>query len=833
MPKLPRTATSSLGSRCWSWLLPLLRLCLLLQVCAGSVAQVASEAGKPAPERVARVLDELGRPVAGAEVAFLPASEELDLADVTVDCEHWFAVAPRVRSGDDGSVALPTVAASVAAVARCGDRFGAGWLHFADRTLSRPELVLAPDRHVHVHVRDAAGRPRAFVPVEVRRLASQWEQFRSWNIAPIGTTDAAGQLTLWHAQRLCSWDPRQPRIALRAVVVGAEVEFAPVDLTEPSTEPVPLVCPPHGWLVVQRWLAPGIADGSEGSLWAWMIQDDYDGARPPQAFGEFLPASIGTWRSRPVALGQRWRVQWPSVLRDVVGPVQDGDSVRLDHVLQASKPNGEQRIGVLVALQRPDGTPCAHAAVELSGVLLAQTSDSDRVRTDTEGKLRFVTRHGASVEFTVVGENLCAEVALPQQAPDRVVDLGIVRLVPARTLASGRCVDAETGLPIRTELRGDRETWSWRTNSDGTFQLIDDPRSRWARASVVQARVFADRGWQGLCFGYHERRHAILVDRTDNELALPRARLLRSRLRLDAALGGLSIALRVRLPDGSVAYDGPRHEVAGLRQQAFLLPDDLHDPSAVRLEVNSDDDDESPLAIVDGRAFRPTPDGFDVELDLRGAIVEYDVFTDGIDDLDEGCWFVRSRGETSWRRLHLYRHVSLVVRRDAEIEAVFAPSFQPWQRRTLTTTYTRWRPEPGSQLELTWDAPELPGVEVGVLVLLRQLADRELVGVVDPGSHEEDFQHLECEHAWPLASDALTALHARPRWGHEVRSAAVQQLRVWQLGQYVVVPYAKTAKGLHWFVEQAVPFELVRAGSKVEVAVRIAAAAMQAALDTK
>ncbi|MBL8754128.1 MAG: hypothetical protein JNK15_12580 [Planctomycetes bacterium] len=818
--------------RSWSWLSLLLWLYLLLNACAGSAAQGASQPGIPGPVRAARVVDERGEPVAGAEVAFLPAIDELDLADVTVDCELLFATAPRARSGADGIVRLPTAAASVAAVARCGDRFGAGLLHFADRTLVRPELVLAPDRRVHVQVRDAAGRPRAFVPVEARCLASQWEQFRSWNVAPIGTTDAAGQLTLWHAQRLCSWDPRQPRFALRAVVVGAEVEFARVDLTEPSTEPVQLVCPPHGWLVVQRWLAPGIADGSEGSLWAWMIQDDYDGARPPQAFGEFLPRSIGTWRSLPVALGQRWRVQWPSVLRDVVGPVQDGDSARLDHVLQASEPNGEQRIGVVVALQRPDGTPCAHAAVELSGVLLAQTSDSERVRADAEGKLRFVTRHGASVEFTVVGENLCAEVALPQHAPDRVVDLGIVRLVPARTLASGRCVDAETGLPIRTELRGDRESWSWRTSSDGTFQLIDDPRSRWASASVVKARVFADRGWQGHCFGYHERRHAILVDRTDNELELPRARLLRSRLRLDAALGGLSIDLRVRLPDGSVAYDGPRHEVAGLRQQAFELPDDLHDPSAARLEVHSSFD-EAPLAIVDGHAFRPTPDGFDVELDLRGAIVEYDVFTDGIDDLDEGCWFVRSRGETSWRRLHLFRHVSLVVRRDAEIEAVFAPSFRPWQRRTLMTTYTRWRPEPGSQLELTWNAPDLPGVEVGVLVLLRQLADRELAGVVDPGSHEEDFQHLECEHAWPLGQDALTVLHERHRWGHEVRSAAVQQLRVWQLGQYVVVPYAKSSKGLHWFVEQAVPFELVRAGSKVEVAVRIEAAAMQAALEAK
>lgn len=792
--------------------------------------QLAAAAG---PARVLRLVDENGQPVAGAEVAFLPASEAIDLADVTVDCEHWFAAAPRVRSGHDGCVVLPTAAASVAAVARCGDRFGAGSLHFADRTLVGPELVLAPDRHLHVQVHDAAGRPRAFVPVEARRLARQWEQFRSWNTEPIGTTDAAGQLVLWHAQRLCSWDPRQPRFALRAVVIGAEVEFVPVDLTEPSTEPVQLVCPQHGWLVVQRWLAPGIADGSEGSLWAWMIQDDYDGARPPQAFGEFLPASIGTWRSMPVALGQRWRVQWPSVLRDVVGPVQDGDSARLDHVLQASEPNGEQRIGVVVALQRPDGTPCAHAAVELSGVLLAQTSDSDRVRTDAEGKLRFVTRHGASVEFTVVGENLCAEVALPPQAPDRVVDLGIVRLVPARTLASGRCVDAETGLPIRTELRGDRETWSWRTSSDGTFQLIDDRRSRWARASVVQARVFPDRGWQRLCFGYHERRHAILVDRTDNELALPRARLLRSRLRLDAALGGSSIALRVRLPDGSVACDGPRHEVAGLRQQAFLLPDDLHDPSGARFEVHSNFD-EAPLAIVDGTSFRPTSEGFDVELDLRGAIAEYDVFTDGLEDMPyQGYWFVRSRGEQRWRRMTLQRHVSLVVRRGAEIEAVFAPSFQPWQRRTLTTTYTRWRPEPGSKLELTWDAPELPGVEVGVLVLLRQLADRELAGVVDPRVDADDDPHLEREHSWPLALAALNALEANPGWGKESRSAAVQQMRVWQLGQYVVVPYAKSSKGLHWFVEQAVPFELVRAGSKVEVAVRIEAAAMQAAVDTK
>ena len=823
---------SSLRVRCWSRLLPLLGFCLLLHVCAGCVAQVSSPADKPAPERVVRVLDELGRPLAGAEVAFLPASEGLGLADVTRDCELSFAAAPRVRSGDDGCVVLPTEAASVAAVARCGNRFGAGLLHFADRTLVRPELVLAPDRHVHVQVRDAAGRPRAFVPVEARIPASQWEQFRSWNIAPIGTTDAVGRLTLWHAQRLCSWEPRQPRFALRAVVVGAEVEFAPVDLTEPSTDAVQLVCPPHGWLVVQRWLAPGIPDGSEGYLCGWRIQDDYDGARPPQAFGEFLPASIGTWRSRPLALGQRWRVQWPNVSRDVVGQVQDGDCVRFDHALQASKPYAAQWIGVVAALQRPDGTPCAHAAVQLSGVLLAQTSDSDRVRTDAEGKLRFVTQHGA-VDFTVVGENLCAEVAIPRRPPDHVVDLGIVRLVPARTLASGRCVDAQTGLPILAELRGDGATWSWRTGSDGMFHLVDDPRSRWTSASVVQARIFPALGRQGLCFGYHERRHAIRVDRTDNELALPRARLLRSRLRLDATLGGSSIALRVRLPDGSLAFDGPTHEVAGLRQQAFVLPDDLRDPSAARLEVHSDDD-ESPLAVVDGTSFRPTPDGFDVELDLRGALEEYDVFTDGIEDMPfQGHWFVRSRGEQRWRRMTLQRHVSLVVRRGAEIEAVFAPSFQPWQRRTLTTTYTRWRPEPVSQLDLTWDAPELPGVEVGVLVLLRQLADRELAGVVDPRVDADDDPHLEREHAWPLAPDALTALHANPGWGKEVRSTAAQQMRVWQLGQYVVVPYAKTAKGLHWFVEQAVPFELVRAGSKVEVAVRVPAAAMQAAIEAK
>lgn len=822
---------SSLRVRCWSWLLPLLGFCLLLQACAGSEAPAASEPGARGPEREARVLDERGQPVAGAEVAFLPASEALGLADVTRDCELSFAAAPRARSGADGIVRLPTALASVAAVARQGDRFGVGTIHFHDRSVAMHELRIAPDRHLVVHVRDAAGTPRPFVPVEVRVPASQWQQFRDWNVDNVGLTDADGRLTLWHAQRLYAWDLQRPMFELRARVVGAEPPFVAIDLATPRVDPLVLVCPPHGRIFVQRWLAPGIADGSDDDPCAWLIRDDYDGERPPQAFGDFPGAMTGPWRSWPLALGQRWRLRWGGVQREVVGPAQDGEAVRVEHTLLVPDANGEKRFGVVAALERPDGSPCAGVEIALGSPLQAQGRHVDRVRTDAVGRVQFVTRW-ASAEFTVVGENLYAERRLPA-APTGVVDLGVVRLAAPRTLAAGRCVDVVTGLPIRVCLQAPSATWAWRTGGDGAFALVDAPSAPWPSTGELSLRVGPDRDGQTCCFGYRQRLLPLAIGGSNLEVRLERARVLRSTLHVDAAIGGIALDVRVCTSVGSGWLSGTRHETAGRVQHAWEVSDDFAAPANMRLEVHSDDD-ESPLAVVDGTSFRPTPDGFDVELDLRGALEEYDVFTDGIEDMPfQGYWFVRSRGEQRWRRMTLQRHVSLVVRRGAEIEAVFAPSFQPWQRRTLTTTFTRWRPEPGSQLELTWDAPELPGVEVGVLVLLRQFSDRELAGVVDPRVDADDDPHLEREHAWPLAPDALTALHANPGWGKEVRSTAAQHMRVWQLGQYVVVPYAKTAKGLHWFVEQAVPFELVRAGSKVEVAVRVPAAAMQAAIEAK
>lgn len=799
---------------------------LLASLPASGQSSPPTAAAAP-PARRALVVDEHGAPVAGAQVAVAPAVTGTDLDELTIDCESLFAAAERHRSRDDGVVELPLEAAAMAVMARAGDRFGVAWLAFDDRSVPMPILAIAPERHVHLRVRDGSGRPRAGVPVEVRAPANQWRAFRGWDRTLVEATDANGQLTLWHAQRLCAWDPASPRLAVRAHVVGADAAFVDIDLREARSDELELLCPPFGRLVVRRWLAPGIADGTSFDMHAWRLADDYDGARPDQAFGTSVPAVPGSWRSCPVALGQRWRLPDHGAVVDIAGPVGDGDEVVVDQFEAQPRPYSEARVAAAARFERPDGSPCAGVDVLLADLEWARASITHRVRTDERGRAWFAIRKPWRFEFVVAGENLVGSCAVPANASaDGIVDLGVVRLRAPRLVATGRVVDATTRLPVNAELRGGGRSEALATAADGVFAWWHDAEGGRALPRSARVEVRALRAWPSGCFGYEAATHRLRLDGSAQQIGLERGSVLRATLLVDAHIGTECLSVDARGADGSGLVSGSTRARRGRIEHAWQLRAGGADGRPAVLTV-AGGDGLPPLRTVPGSSFTPAEHGFDVEVDLRGQLAEFDLFTAGIEDMPfQGTWFVRHDAASPWRALPLHRHASVVAPKGAAVDAIVAAARRPWLRLSLTEGMTGCVPPSPCPVELTVQGVAVAGARLGAFVLLLEFADPEF-GRIDPGSHVDP--RLDREHAWPLDDAALAALWCE---GCGVPLAAGRQrFDVPQRGRHVLVPYVQSDRGVRFLAAAAVVFATT--DDVVPVLLRIDDKVVRAALEAK
>lgn len=807
-----------------------------LVVCRAEPTPVLREEqpGNTAGTRRALVVDENDTPVANADVAFLAKPPVGSIEDPTVDCEPWFAGEPRHRTGADGVVGLPTDLARVAAMARAGERFGAAWLAFDDRSFALPILRIAPDRHVHVLVRGPDHEPRRGVPIEVAPSASRWEEFRGWHRDDVMGTDTEGRLTLWHAQRLCEWDPEHPRLELRAHVIGAASPSLALDLRQPLADPVVLDAPASGQIVVRQWIAKGIPDDALPDVRAWRLAD-YDGESGDVAFGVSSMARQGEWCSRPVALGNTWRVYVRDQVVDVAGPTRDGEQVGIDVIEPPSPKLGEKRVSATVTLEWPDGTPCANETVHLSDPWYAQVGTTRCVRTDAHGRVGFVALRSGWFEFYVARTNLVANLPMPEAtATPGILDLGTLRLRSPRLLAAGRVVDATTHMPVRAkiELRGDLWIPEWQTNADGSFAVWDDPTATSRTGTNLEIEVTPQScGYPG-AFGYVGGKRAFTLGAQDLVLALERTRMLRCTLLVDPHLGTDAIEVACHGTDGGADgwVQGSRRARSGRIDYSWEIPASATDPAQWRLSI-AGGDELPPLCTVPGSAFRPNPDGYEVEVDLRGQLAEFDLFAAGLEDMPyQGSFLVRTLGSNEpWRKQVLHRHSTVVARKGTQVEAVICPRRSPCARIVLSEGTTQFTPQP-PVFELEFHSPVVADdlLDVDVLRLERQepwLDEVERGGFQDASKSERL--------TWPMTKEQIESASSNAVVDF-ARVGGVQRINVDRLGRYAFVPCLRSKeRPTVYFPESAVILEAKVPGEVLRATLRVDPEKVRAALDAK
>lgn len=814
---------------------------------AGCAPQVtpdskASPAEGATTRRTVLVVDEHEVPVKDADVAFRADfgtdRESSDryfegAHDPSVDCELKFAGLPRYRSGPDGVARLPTGLAEAAVIARAGERFGAADLKFDDRAVVMPILRIAPDRHVKVLVRGPDGKPRSGVPIEVAAPASQWMEVRR-RYRTEGTnertevmgTDDAGHLTIWHAQTLCTWDPALPRLRLRARVAGTDSKGAEVDLRQLPAGPVELPCPAFGNLVVHRWLAKGIPNGSSADLRVWTIAVG-DESDPEITFGSPVDAESSVWRSRPVGIGQRYRVHADQVI-EVDGPTRDGESIRVD-LFEPGRNPALARVSATVALELPDGTPCANETVVL-GTPTSKYAAS--VRTDARGRASFATQRGGWFPFHVPGRNLVADVRVPRpehrdSTLAEILDLGTLRLRAARLVVSGRLIDATTKEPVWGTIDVKEGFYGhaheWPAEPDGTFNIWDDPRS--TNFEPGQCTLVASPGNRrhGGHQSYEPVTRSIAFGVSNLVIELARTRLLRCVLLVDPEIDASTLTLRVQDGEGWRGVLELSRQRSGRQEWHLAIPNG--DPAAWGLSI-AGGLELPPLHTVPGSAFQATSDGYEVEVDLRGKLAEFDVFCPQMSSFygadSESQLFVRRSGSTDpWRAEHLYRVTTVVAQAGTRLEAIACTHTRPIVRVVLSPGLTEVSLPPRLAIEIDVQAPPVP--EGRLRAYLVPLEPTES-WIEEARRHGLSDKEVERSYQWPrdagLIETRVQEQLGTP-WVGSALKPGRQRVEVPRRGSYVLLPFVWTGGDEKLLPEAAVVCTAENPGEVVQVTLRL------------
>jgi hypothetical protein len=336
---------------------------------------------------------------------------------------------------------------------------------------------------VRILVLDPAQRPVAKVPVSLYLEigGSSYDLTRSTGDDGLAVYEQVGKDL---------FDPIENAV-VRARIVGT---FRTPVASEPwtvdwPTEPVVLILPPSGSVVVEVRDATGVALSTkkEVTLEADRVREagthlwrgDLEAARAWIEDGQarFAPVEVGlSLRARIDARPEHGRgeVAFP-------GPAKEGQEVRALLV-----PDQAPAVLVLRFLA-PDGRPLADAEVETSwtrrmeGALLM--SGGTPRRTDPSGRRRITVdepwREGSTVELLAEhrpssAESWTATLDLSRSFPPGETDLGDLMLLPEEVLVSGRVVDEEgqgvSAFTARIEHSSGRgQAGSQHGDADGAF----------------------------------------------------------------------------------------------------------------------------------------------------------------------------------------------------------------------------------------------------------------------------------------------------------------------------------------------------------------------------
>lgn len=448
-------------------------------------------------------------PVAGADVYFLTREEGNKRQGTGKHVPEFCWPEPwgqRVRTGDDGSAALPATRAPWLVAARSGDEFGFAVVPPPPRTVT---LVLQADEALVLATRRADQAPVAAIPVAVLQQLANEDPRTLWS----GETDGDGRTTVEHFQlvRQRLQDPaakeQKPETfaAVAAVAstppvvtmfVGRPVQHEPVVLLMPPLAGIEVLLTDHrGTPLLSPASVTGIAEPAPEAPGPLRLPPGVVQQRAAKPVGDAPVVLTHFGLGQSVRLFARFEGDRRGTSLLVPGPERDGARVLRQlplapyHVLLAGR------------LLLRNGAPLASA--QLAGSLWRSDRDIGRptVRTIADGRFDLVltARNDApplwlEVRHTVAPSTpgdrptqLGARIQLPRLDGGQRIELGDVVFDELPPLATGVVVDDRGEVVANADVRvqqmqpGNRpnEPESWRdlphhatrTGDDGTFEF--------------------------------------------------------------------------------------------------------------------------------------------------------------------------------------------------------------------------------------------------------------------------------------------------------------------------------------------------------------------------
>ncbi len=491
-----------------------------------------------------------GKPVSGAEVIWANLAEmELPPIDTqprwTLDLTAMPPSARRATTDASGTAHIDARVFPGRILAQRGERLGS---LFVDATQPRPLRVeIAPDLGLVLQVVDANDRLIAGVPVCLRDVPNLRTMGSLWKGTTSGERGSVSVPRLQFSRR-----PEFGRGLAYAMFdfPTRELVFVPVDLEHPQSNPVRLVLPPCGSVVIAvresngkpataDSLFLGLADdvGEDGNI-RWGVRT-FDAERFENGDAHYPFVGIGLDLQ---AAAQRGLVY---VRAAGFGPRTQGECVRFDLDLGEPQPTLTGRL--VLESGEPLRDRRTRAALEFHSSR-GTGSGTKSIRTDAEGffHLALVGIVGQSYSASLTlepegigpGEGGRAPLRIETDALPCAYDLGDVFVQVPRVVGAGVVID-DVGRPILRALLSlahsshhvDGGAWrshpglQSRVQSDGSFTVL-------AVGDVDRVRVTALR--DGYANGGSVEFEPV---RRDLRIVLPRACEIRGSALIDPDIG--------------------------------------------------------------------------------------------------------------------------------------------------------------------------------------------------------------------------------------------------------------------------------------------------------
>ena len=609
----------------------------------------------PGPNMV-RVVDEFGRPVAGATVRCSADARFVGVhTHASFDVEEAMAEQPARFTNANGLCTLAITAPRVFVYARFDDCYGHMPIEWHDSFAER-DLMIRKDCNVRaLVVSESNGEPCAFVPI---KLSYPWEDDQSdfsRYEGIVGRCDAAGDFVLWHAQCLAFWRPEQAELTLQAVVAGAETQAVRVLLNDLKQEPIRLLCPPFG--SIQLRYAAEVQQPSSPLPRTNLYSKQEGGVG---SLLEMLWHREGTALLHPVALDQDWQVGAANY-QPVSGRGPRQQDERLVFELLPQWGNFV-RFRVLL----PDGEIYRDGKLAVRGQFDRQGL---MVQTDASGFVYVPV--GADSRYSEWANDelrLGANVVLPGWTSEQQWrEGGDLRLLPQALLASGRILDAASREPIAASWRAIRADTDVRSDgvceADGSFAIWGMP------VPSIQLTCTAP--------AYAHQQLEVSAGEQDQVVLLRREQQLVVTVHCDPNIDVELLRLEMRSAasptSGSRSNASSYRARAGWRREVLQFPvveagEEADWVLAVLPEYGSQ---LSPLCVVPKQDCTVVRGGFVVELDLRGALAMAGLHLRAVDQPTSAQVYVRQpQTRQLWQAGERTTDHRLVMTPDSRVEAI-------------------------------------------------------------------------------------------------------------------------------------------------------------------